>query len=96
MSHYSEFVFDRFGGTKRESSFLSPVDVPLAQRALSNTTELSLRDEYVVFKPFPVEQSRVMPWFGKEGMGIQLETKKGIDLTIPQLVEQGYLKKVIP
>jgi filamentous hemagglutinin len=37
-----------------------------------------------------------MPWFGKEGMGVQFETKQGIGLPIEKLVEQGYLKKVTP
>lgn len=87
---------DRFGGTTSKSGFLAPADTPLDKRALSPTTDLSVRDEYVVVKPFKVEQSNVMPWFGKEGMGLQFETVQGSQLTIQELVKQGYLKKVSP
>jgi filamentous hemagglutinin len=85
---------DRYGGTTDKSSFLAPADTPIGQRALSTTTNLAVHDEYVVLKPFPVEQSRTMPWFGQEGMGTQFETKQGVKMTIEKLVEQGYLKKV--
>ncbi|HSX91481.1 MAG TPA: TNT domain-containing protein [Hydrogenophaga sp.] len=61
---------DRYGGTSDKSSFLAPASTPLDQRALSNTTNTALHDIYVVKKPFAVEESRVMPWFGKEGDGV--------------------------
>ena len=35
-----------------------------------------------------------MPWFDKKGMGIQYETIGGIKMTVKELVEQGYLRKV--
>jgi filamentous hemagglutinin len=87
---------DRFGGTNKDSSFLAGTETPIDQRALPSSTNLGIRDEYVVIRSFPVEESRSMPWFGKEGMGIQFETKLGIKMTIQELVAQGYLKKVTP
>ena len=84
---------DRFGGTSDKSSFLAPVDVPLDARALSPATNTKIRDVYEVVKPLPVVQSKVMPWFDKKGMGIQYETI-GIKMTVKELVEQGYLRKV--
>ena len=85
---------DRFGGTSDKSSFLAPVDVPLDARALSPATNTKIRDVYEVVKPLPVVQSKVMPWFDKKGMGIQYETIGGIKMTVKELVEQGYLRKV--
>ncbi len=87
---------DRYGGTSQSSSFLAPRGTPVEQRALSPTTSLAVRDEYVVVRPFQVEQSNVMPWFGQNGMGRQFDTKGGVGLPIEKLVEQGYLRKVTP
>ncbi|MFJ9535136.1 hemagglutinin repeat-containing protein [Herbaspirillum sp. NPDC101396] len=85
---------DRYGGTTSSSSFLAPVGTSLEQRALSPGTNLAVRDEFIVIKPLPVEQSNVMPWFGQPGMGVQFDTSKGVQMTIEELVKQGYLKKV--
>ncbi|WOE32000.1 MULTISPECIES: hemagglutinin repeat-containing protein [unclassified Acinetobacter] len=85
---------DRFGGTSDKSSFLAPVDVSLDARVLSPTTNTKIRDVYEVVKPLPVIQSKVMPWFDKKGMGIQYETKGGINMTVKELVEKGYLRKI--
>lgn len=87
---------DRYGGTGKDSSFLAPANTPLSQRALSDSTNLTVYDEYVVLKPFAVEESRAMPWFGKDGMGLQYETKAGSKMTIEQLVRDEYLKRVSP
>lgn len=54
-----------------------------------------IRDEYIVLKPLPVIQSKVMPWFGKEGMGVQYETKEATGFTIEQLEKRKCIKKVI-
>ncbi|MDO4251525.1 MAG: TNT domain-containing protein [Moraxella sp.] len=86
---------DRYGGTGDRSSYLAPVDVPVDARALSPDTNLLIRDEYIVLKPLPVIQSKVMPWFGKEGMGIQYETKEATGFTIKQLEELKYIEKVV-
>ena len=40
------------------------------------------------------ELPKFMPWFDKKGMGIQYETIGGIKMTVKELVEQGYLRKV--
>ena len=92
---------DRYGGTGSNSTFLAPVNTSLEQRALSPTTNIAIRDEYIVLKPLPVEQSNTMPWFGQSGMGQQFNTgqggltlKNGKPATIENLVESGYLKKV--
>ena len=87
---------DRYGGTSRTSSFLAPKGISIEQRALPPTTNLAIRDEYVVVRPFQVEQSNVMPWFGRNGMGQQFDTKGGVGLSIEELVKQGYLRKVTP
>ena len=87
---------DRFGGTSRSSSFLAPSGTPISQRAMPDSTDFNIKDEYVVLRPFSVEASKAMPWFGKEGMGLQYETKQGIGLTVNQLVEYKFLKKVAP
>lgn len=63
---------------------------------MPESTNLAVRDEFIVLKPFKVEESRVMPWFGKEGMGIQYETSKGVEKTIQKLVDDGVLIKVSP
>lgn len=87
---------DRYGGTSDRSTFLAPADTPLGQRALPESTNLAVRDEYIVRQPFKVEESRVMPWFGKQGMGIQYETSKGAEKTIQKLIEDGVLERVSP
>ncbi len=86
---------DRYGGTTPNSSFLAPSGTPLEQRALAPFTNTAVRDEYVVLKPLAVEQSNAMPWFGKQGMGLQFDTRGGIGLPIEELVKQGYLRKVV-
>jgi Tuberculosis necrotizing toxin len=87
---------DRFGGTSSSSSFLSPIETTIEQRALPAKSNLTIRDEYIVLKEFTVEQSNVMPWFDKVGMGVQFNTKIGMQLTIDELVRDGFLKKVGP
>ena len=87
---------DRYGGTGRNSSFLAPVESGLGQRALPPGTNIAIRDEYVVLKAFPVEQSNVMPWFGKPGMGVQFNTQIGADMNIQQLIKLGFIKAVKP
>jgi Tuberculosis necrotizing toxin len=87
---------DRYGGTSRDSSFLSPTDVSIEQRALKPSANLAVRDEYVVIREFTVEQSNVMPWFGKPGMGVQFNTDFGVGKSIADLVELGFIKKVGP
>ena len=87
---------DRFGGTSENATFLSPVGTSSDARALRPGVDLSIRDEFVVLKPFSVEQSNVMPWFGDGGMGMQFNTGKGTALPISELIEKGYLRKVGP
>ncbi|MDT4858414.1 necrotizing toxin [compost metagenome] len=87
---------DRYGGTGKDSSFLAPANTPVSQRALHDSTNLAVHDEFIVLKPFAVEESRAMPWFGKDGMGMQYETKAGSKMTIEQLVRDEYLRKVSP
>ena len=89
-------VLDRFGGTSSRSTFLAPSDTPLGQRALAPSIDFAIRDQYLVVKEFSLEQSVTMPWFGKEGMGIQFNSAKGIELTIEELVQKGFIKKVGP
>ncbi|MCV0441107.1 MAG: hemagglutinin repeat-containing protein [Hydrogenophaga sp.] len=87
---------DRYGETSNKSSFLAPAGTPLDQRALSDTTNTALHDVYIVKKPFSVQESRVMPWFGREGMGLQYETTVGTGMTINNLIRRGFLEKISP
>ena len=89
-------TLDRYGGTSDKSTFLAPTGIPFEQRALPATTDTLIHDQYVVLKPLPVEQSNTMPWFGQQGMGVQFDTSKGVQMPIQKLVELGYLKKVLP
>lgn len=60
---------DRFGDNS--GSYVSPLDTPPSQRAMSKHTNA---DEYHVFeviKDIEVEKSVVAPWFGEVGKGIQ-------------------------
>lgn len=48
-----------------------------------------------VAKPLPVEKSLAMPWFGEPGMGVQFQaTTSGTGLTVKQLIDEGYLRRV--
>ena len=90
---------DRMGGTSPNSTFLAPSGTPIEQRALSPTTDTTIKDEFMVAKPLPVEQSKTMPWFDKPGMGTQFDASKGTGMsgaTVEKLLEEGYLKKVTP
>ena len=94
---------DRYGGTGSTSTFLAPINTPIEQRSLSPITNIALHDEYIVLKPFPVEQSNTMPWFGRSGMGRQFNTAVGenslpggVAATVQNLVKFGYLRKVTP
>jgi Tuberculosis necrotizing toxin len=87
---------DRYGGTGERSTLLAPIETGFEQRALPPKTNMAVRDEYIVLKEFSAEQSNVMPWFGKAGMGVQFNTAIGINLTIEKLVERGILKRVGP
>jgi hypothetical protein len=90
---------DRIGGTGSNSTFLAPSGTPIEQRALSPTTDTTIKDEFVVIKPLPIEQSKTMPWFDKSGMGTQFDTSRGEGMsrvTIEKVVQDGYLEKVKP
>ena len=43
-------------------------------------------------KPIEVNSGEAIPWFGQEGLGIQYELPKNINL----LLREGYIKKVDP
>ncbi|WP_414652408.1 glycohydrolase toxin TNT-related protein [Hydrogenophaga sp.] len=67
-----------------------------SSRTASQVTADVGGDEYIVVKPFKVEESRSMPWFGQSGMRIQYETFNGAKMPVAELAKQGYLVTVMP
>jgi hypothetical protein len=92
------FVFDRYGGYydadsvfQDKGTFVSQKDVPFAQRALPDKTLSSPHRVYKVVKEIPnVNEGGIIPWFGKEGLGIQYE----LPYNINDLKKEGYIEEV--
>ncbi|MCV0438424.1 MAG: TNT domain-containing protein [Hydrogenophaga sp.] len=59
---------------------------PAEQRASPDTTDLAIRDECIIARPFKVEESRSMPCFGQSGMGLQYETFTGAKMPVSEVV----------
>lgn len=91
-------IIDRYGGYydadsvfQDRGTFVSMKDVPFPQRALPDKTLSSPYRVYQVVKNIPdVKEGQIIPWFGKEGLGIQYE----LPYTINDLLKEGYLKAV--
>lgn len=87
-------VIDRIGGTT--GTYLSPVGTTLTERALAPGSFAESYNQYVVLKPFTVEQSVVAPAFGEAGNGVQYkipEVDPGQKVTVQNLIDNGYLGK---
>ncbi|MCV0438422.1 MAG: TNT domain-containing protein [Hydrogenophaga sp.] len=67
------------GASRRRVGLSQASSSQLGEGWIPESTNFAVRDEYIVLKPFKVEESRVMPWFGQQGMGIQYETSKGVE-----------------
>jgi Tuberculosis necrotizing toxin/Pre-toxin domain with VENN motif len=87
-------MLDRYGALKQDSSYLAPAGTLIEQRALPANADRTLL-RYEVLKPLPVEQSKVLPFYGQPGMGTQFHTAAtNGQLTIQKLVDLGFLKEV--
>lgn|GEM_PF-2584063 len=84
-------IIDRYGGTSI-SKFFSPAGTPLAARALPPETAAQQLRSFEVLRPFDVESGRVAPAFNQIGMGIQYRS----DLTLDDLLQQGYIREFQP
>ncbi|MBX8528743.1 glycohydrolase toxin TNT-related protein [Pseudomonas cichorii] len=85
------FVMDRFGFPS--GRYLSPQGTPFSDRALPSAYQSTQPySMYLVVKPIPnVVQSRVLPWFGQRGMGVQLELPGGVNYLDPK---NGYVRLI--
>jgi hypothetical protein len=87
-------IIDRIGGTG--GTYLSPVGTPLTERALAPGSFAAPYNQYVVLKPFSVQQSVIAPAFGEAGNGVQYkipEVTPGKEVTVQDLIDNGYLGK---
>jgi hypothetical protein len=89
--------FDRFGGYHDEhgvfqdkGTFIAPYGSSYEGRALPDGTHLKPLKGYEVIKPIPVKEGPAIPWFGKEGGGIQHE----LPMSINDLLAGGYIKPI--
>ena len=94
----SGLVVDRYGGYydadsvfQDKGTFVSPKDVPFPQRALPDKTLNSPYRVYKIVKPIAnVREGKIIPWFGKEGLGTQYE----LPYIVNDLKKEGYLQEV--
>ena len=88
---------DRYGGYydadsvfQDKGTFVSLKSVPFPQRALPDKTLKSPYRVYKIVKPIPnVREGKIIPWFGKPGLGIQDE----LPYTVNDLKKEGYLEE---
>jgi hypothetical protein len=93
----SGLVVDRYGGYydadsvfQDKGTFVSPKDVPFPQRALPDKTLNSPYRVYKIVKPIAnVREGKIIPWFGKEGLGTQYE----LPYIVNDLKKEGYLQE---
>ncbi len=93
----SGLVVDRYGGYydtdsvfQDKGTFVSPKDVPFPQRALPDKTLNSPYHVYKIVKPIAnVREGKIIPWFGKPGLGTQYE----LPYTVNALKKEGYLQE---
>jgi hypothetical protein len=85
-------VLDRIGNPS--GTFLSPVGTDITGRALAPGSFADMYSQYVVLKPFIVEQSGIAPAFGEMGGGVQFKIPgdaTGERVTVQDLINNGYL-----
>ncbi|MCS6123647.1 RHS repeat-associated core domain-containing protein [Shewanella baltica] len=92
-------VIDRYGGFFDEDTgqfrdlgtFTAKAGEPFENRALPLATLDKPYNQYEVLKDIPdVEAGQAIPWFGQTGKGMQYE----LPLSVDELVEHGYLKRI--
>ncbi len=76
----------RYGS--RNGTFLAPQGTPFEQRALPAKAGLSIPEDYVVKKPFPVKSGAAAPAFGFPGGGTQFKA----DQSVQSLIDSGHLE----
>ncbi len=90
-------LIDRYGGYydadstfQDKGTFVSLKGVPFPMRALPDKTLSSPYRVYKIVKPIDsVKEGRIIPWFGKPGLGIQYE----LPYNINDLKKGGYLEE---
>jgi len=90
-------LIDRYGGYfdadsvfQDKGTFVSLTDVPFPQRALPDKTLSSPYRVYKIVKPITnVKEGKIIPWFGKPGLGVQDE----LPYTVNDLKKEGYLEE---
>lgn len=91
-------LIDRYGGYsdstgtfQDKGTFVSPKGVPFPMRALPDNTLTKPYKIYKVLKAIAkVRQGKIIPWFGKPGLGIQYE----VPATVNDLKAGGYIEEV--
>ena len=82
-------LIDRYGSPR--GSFVAPQGTSFSERALPSYYEDNVPFfQYEVVKPLPnATQSKVLPWFGQKGLGIQFELEKPIQWYL----DNGFLEQ---
>jgi hypothetical protein len=91
-------LVDRYGGYtdttgtfQDKGTFVSPKGVPFPMRALPDNTLSKPYKIYKIVKPIAkVREGKIIPWFGKPGLGIQYE----VPATVNDLKTGGYIEEV--
>jgi len=81
---------DRYGS--EYGRFLSPAGASYASRALPYDPTSIAYHVYQVTKPLPVVSGTAASWFDEVGGGTQYMTSKSVQ----QLIDEGFLKEIIP
>jgi RHS repeat-associated protein len=79
-------LLDRYGGER--GYYLSDIGTPIENRALSPLKADMSYNSYRVIKPLEVQQSLVMPWYGKTGLAPQYMTLQPIYKLIGKYLER--------
>ena len=85
---YAGTRIDRYGGPT--GKFVSPEGTPYPGRSLRPGTYRETYHAYEVIKPIPVQMSRVAPWFGEPGGGIQFQ----LPTRVQTLLDNGIIMEV--
>jgi filamentous hemagglutinin len=85
-------LLDRYGNER--GSFLSPVGVSYAQRALAPGTRAEDYHTYEVLKPFPIKEGKIAPAFDQPGLGTQILPNFERRTNVQWLRENGYIREV--
>ncbi|HOP11757.1 MAG TPA: TNT domain-containing protein [Oscillospiraceae bacterium] len=79
---------DRYGF--ESGTFVSPEGTPYNMRSLAPGTYLKPYHVYEIIKPIECNGGDIAAWFGEPGEGTQYQ----FDMTIQELLDNGYIKEV--